>query len=214
MRLYFRRFRHFFLGLATCLAVVVFCTPSFSYSLPTKSAQVSQLQALDSDFSISDANRENIQIAQATLLAQGMTRFTSYVAPMTEHKVVGNSLEKIPARGAVGAVLSGNRLVVRGSFKMLSSDMRDYAVDPVDPPNTDITSAFHIHEGMPMENGPFQYALDVTLDETNRGGAAMGEYTLTEEQMTALADNRLYVDIHTAENPDGELRGTLMALPY
>ena len=117
-----------------------------------------------------------------------------------------------PARGAVGAVLSGNRLVVRGSFKMLTSDMRDYATDPVNPPNPSITSAFHIHQGTPMENGPFQYALDVTLDDTERSGSAMGEYTLTEEQMRALADNRLYVDIHTTENRGGELRGTLM--PY
>ncbi len=212
MRLYFKRFRHLLLGLATCLAVVVFCAPSFSYSLPVQSAQASQFQKIDSEFSVSAANRTNIQIAKATLLAQGMNTFTSYTAPMTESNVVASSLKNTPARGAVGAVLSGNRLIVRGSFKMLSSDMRNYATDPVSPPNSNITSAFHIHRGTPMENGPFQYALDVMLDDDGRSGSAMGEYTLTEEQMQALASNRLYVDIHTTKNRGGELRGTLM--PY
>lgn len=212
MRLYFKRFRHFLLGLTACLSVVVFCAPSFSYSLPIQSSQASQLQTLDSEFSITAANQANIQAAKATLLAQGMRPFTSYVAPMMESNVVPNSPNDMPARGAVGAVLSGNRLIVRGSFKMLSSEMRDYTTDPVNPPNSDITSAFHIHQGTPMENGPFQYALDVMLDENERSGAAMGEYTLTPEQMQALADNRLYVDIHTTKNRGGELRGTLM--PY
>ncbi|WP_228024762.1 CHRD domain-containing protein [cf. Phormidesmis sp. LEGE 11477] len=131
---------------------------------------------------------------------------------MRESNVVGSSPMNTPARGAVGAVLSGNRLIVRGSFKMLSSDMRDYASDPVNPPNSNITSAFHIHQGSSMENGPFQYALNVMLDDTGHGGSAMGEFTLTPEQMQALADNRLYVDIHTTKNRGGELRGTLM--PY
>ena len=212
MRLYFKRLRHLLLGLATCLAVAVFCAPSFSYSLPERSAQASQFQALNSEFSVSAENQKNIQIAKATLMAQGMDTFTSYVAPMTERNVVGSSPKNTPARGAVGAVVSGNRLIVRGSFKMLSSDMRNYAADPVNPPNSNITSAFHIHQGTPVENGPFQYALNVMLDENDRSGSAMGEYTLTPEQMQALADNRLYVDIHTTKNRGGELRGTLM--PY
>jgi hypothetical protein len=212
MRSYLKQFRHLLLGLATCFAVVVFCAPSFSYSFPEKSAQASQLERLDSEFSVSAANRTNIQIAKSILLAQGMDTFTSYVAPMTESNVVGSSPGKTPARGAVGAVLSGNRLIVRGSFKMLTSDMRNYASDPVNPPNSDITSAFHIHQGTQMENGPFQYALTVMLDDNGRSGSAMGEYTLTQEQMQALADNRLYVDIHTTKNRGGELRGTLM--PY
>lgn len=153
-----------------------------------------------------------VQQAQAVLVAQGSNRpITSYVAVMSEANVVPNS-PKTMARGAVGAAMSGNRLVVRGSFKNLSSSPRNYAADPVNPPNTSITSAFHIHQGSPNENGPFQYALDVMLDNNNKEGSAMGEYTLTSEQMQALADGRLYVDIHTTKNRGGELRGILM--PY
>ena len=154
-----------------------------------------------------------VQQAQAVLVAQGSPSLPlmSYVAVMSEANVVPNS-PKTLARGAVGAAMSGNRLIVRGNFKTLTSPPRDYATDPVNPPNTNITSAFHIHQGTPAENGPFQYALNVSLDDTGRGGSAMGEYTLTPEQAQALADGRLYVDIHTTKNRGGELRGILM--PY
>lgn len=155
----------------------------------------------------------NVQQAEAVLVAQGSSpsALTSYVAVMSKNNVVPGD-PKTMARGAVGAAMSGNRLIVRGSFRNLSSPPRDYASDPVDPPNNNITSAFHIHQGTPDENGPFQYALDVTLNDANRGGSAEGEYTLTPEQAQALADGRLYVDIHTTQNRGGELRGILM--PY
>ena len=154
-----------------------------------------------------------VQQAEEVLIAQGASRnsIMSYVAVMSENNVVSSSPDT-RARGAVGAAMSGNRLIVRGSFKSLSSAPRNYASDPVNPPNNNITSAFHIHQGTPAENGPFQYALDVTLDDSNRGGDARGEYMLTSEQAQALADGRLYVDIHTTKNRGGELRGTLM--PY
>lgn len=154
-----------------------------------------------------------VQQAQSVLIAQGASSrsLMSYVAVMSEDNVVASDPETM-ARGAVGAVMSGDRLIVRGRFKNLSSPPRNYTTDPVDPPNTSITSAFHIHQGSPSENGPFQYALDVTLEDDNRGGSAMGEYTLTPEQMQALETGRLYVDIHTTQNRGGELRGILM--PY
>ena len=154
-----------------------------------------------------------VQQAQSVLIAQGASSrsLMSYVAVMSEDNVVPFSPDT-RARGAVGAAMSGNRLIVRGNFRNLSSPPRNYATDPVNPPNNNITSAFHIHQGTPNENGPFQYALDVTLNDSDRGGRAKGEYTLTSEQMQALADGRLYVDIHTTQNRGGEMRGILM--PY
>lgn len=187
---YFKQFRYLMLGLATCLLLVGVCTPGFS-----KSIKIETIQS---------------ETAETTLIAQGTSGFTTYVALMDEDNVFPKEPKTERARGTVGAVLSGNRLIVRGSFKMLSSQMRDYASDPVNPPNTDITSAFHIHQGTPMENGPFQYALNVTTDDTGRSGSATGEYTLTQAQMEALANGQLYVDIHTTQNRGGELRGILM----
>ncbi len=214
MRLHFKQIRHLMLGLATCLAIVGLGTSSFSGMLGTQSVQAAESTVIASpQFSLLSSSQANLKSAKAPLLAQGSaSSFMSYVAFMDEDNVVPNEPKTDRARGTVGAVLSGNRLIVRGSFRTLSSSMRNYTADPVNPPNTSITSAFHIHQGTMMENGPFQYALDVTLDETGRGGSAMGDYTLTQEQLQALSNGQLYVDIHTTKNRGGELRGVLM--PY
>lgn len=153
----------------------------------------------------------NLAAARSTLLAQGMMPqpMMTYVAILSPQAVVPNA-PRSDARGAVGAVLSGNRLVVRASFRELTSGLRNYQTDPVDPPNPNITSAFHIHRGSPMENGPFQYALEVMLNDTGMGGDARGEFTLTPEQVQALNNGMLYVDLHTTRNRGGELRGVLM----
>ena len=200
----------------TCLFLIGVFSPTWGRAVAALSSPSSTnpaLQMAEADRFLGQALTANLQQAQTTLLAQGAsgTMLQSYVAAMSENNVVSND-PKTMARGAVGAALSGNRLIVRGSFKNLTSPPRDYATDPVNPPNTSITSAFHIHQGTPNENGPFQYALDVMLDETGRGGSAMGEYMLTPEQLQALADGRLYVDIHTTQNRGGELRAILM--PY
>ena len=211
MRLYFKQLRHLMLGLVTCLALIGLGIANLNSTLAVAQASA-PVAASSAPFSLVAAAQANVESAQATLIAQGASNLMSYVALMDEDNVVPNEPKTDRARGTVGAVLSGNRLIVRGSFKMLTSSMRDYATDPVNPPNTSITSAFHIHQGSMMENGPFQYALDVTFDETGRSGSAMGNYTLTQEQMQALSNGRLYVDIHTTRNRGGELRGVLM--PY
>lgn len=191
----------------TCLLLTGLLSSSWSQAVAAISRNVSHT---DNFLGQADAT---VYQAQAVFVAQGSSNMplTSYVAIMSEANVVPKS-PKTMARGTVGAAMSGNRLVVRGSFKNLSSPPRNYAADPVSPPNTNITSAFHIHQGNPNENGPFQHALDVMLDNNNKEGSAMGEYILTPEQMQALADGRLYVDIHTTKNRRGELRGILM--PY
>ena len=217
MHFYFKQLRRFTLAIVTCLVLLGLSLSgpisSSSKTLGTQPAQASHpITTADAQFSLLAASQANLKSAESVLIAQGASSLMSYVALMDEDNVVPNEPKTDRARGTVGAVLSGNRLVVRGSFKMLSSSMRNYATDPVNPPNTNITSAFHIHQGSMMENGPFQYALDVTLDDTGRGGSATGDYMLTPEQMQALSSGRLYVDIHTTKNRGGELRGVLM--PY
>ncbi|WP_347404983.1 CHRD domain-containing protein [Nodosilinea sp. LEGE 06152] len=167
--------------------------------------------ALNDGFAIGAQIDANLAAATAPLLAQGSAArpIVTYVAMLSSQNVVPNS-PVTNARGVVGAALAGDRLVVRGSFRELTSAMRDYGTDPVDPPNPNITSAFHVHRGSPSENGPFQYALEVTMDDTGRGGSAMGDYTLTPEQLQALQNGMLYIDLHTTRNRGGELRGILM----
>jgi hypothetical protein len=149
------------------------------------------------------------QIAQADAMSGSLLQ--RYVAVLSGREVAPKSVET-SALGTAGAVLSGDRLIVRGDFSGLTSELRDYATDPLDPPNPNVTSAIHIHRGEPTANGPFQYALQVQLGEDQLSGRFQGEYTLTNEQLEALSNGGLYVDLHTQKNRAGELRGILK--PY
>lgn len=205
------RLKSLLLGILSCFLVIGLSSPVLG--ITSQAIGFSQNREARSPIH-AGLNKEidtNLQVAKSVLLAQGMSESSlkTYVAVMSPDNVVPNS-PNTSAGGVVGAVLAGDRLVVRGSFRDLSSAMRDYASDPTDPPNPNITSAFHIHRGMSSENGPFQYALTVMMNDSGRGGSAMGDYTLTPEQREALDNGMLYVDLHTTRYRTGELRAALM----
>ncbi|PSN16874.1 CHRD domain-containing protein [filamentous cyanobacterium CCT1] len=209
-----KNLRNSFIVLVTCLFVVLLYSPMVGRVLaqsPLTASRMAVTAPTSGSLALGAQIDANLVAATAPLLAQGTSSssIVTYVAMLSPQNVVPNS-PMTDARGVVGAALAGDRLVVRGSFRELTSAMRDYGSDPVDPPNPNITSAFHVHRGSPSENGPFQYALDVTMDDTGRGGSAMGDYTLTPEQLQALQNGMLYIDLHTTRNRGGELRGILM----
>lgn len=180
-------------------------TPSFSTT--------SAAQPTPSQNPINQHLMADLQEVESMLVAQSMptSSFQRYAAILMNNSVVP-SAPSTSATGVVGAVLVGDRLILRGDFGGLSSPLRDYATDPTTPPNPKITSGAHIHRGEPNQNGPFQYALTVMMNETGMGGRLAGEYTLTAEQLQALADGKLYIDMHTQQNRAGELRGILRSL--
>jgi hypothetical protein len=196
------------LGILSCLLAVTIALPSWSLTplfspLPPVRANAQPVNAhLMADL------REATQLAQAMDPGTAPKRFAAIMTPggvvptqpMTDATAVG------------GAVLVGDRLIVRGDFGNLSSAFRDYSADPTTPPNPNITSAVHIHRGEPGKNGPFQYALSVMLNSSGLGGRFMGDYTLSSEQLQALSTGNLYMDLHTRQNRAGELRGTFQPL--
>ena len=98
------------------------------------------------------------------------------------------------ATGNVTATLTGNTLVVGGSFAGLSAA---YTVS-------------HLHLGAAGQNGPVQVALTPAVAADGRSGtveAAANTFTLTADQVEALAARRLYSHIHSAARPGGEIRG-------
>lgn len=189
MRKLTRSFCNLFLGVLTCAFIVGLATaPSFSQDgTQPVSAQTAQFESI---------------------MAGGMPRQTMlrFSVNLTSNNVVPQA-PTTSAMGMANATLMGDRLVVRGQFSNLSSTLRDYATDPVNPPNPKITSAIHIHRGEATENGPFQFALSVKMSDQGKGGQFSGEYTLSPEQRQALADGKLYIDLHTKQNRTGELRG-------
>ena len=66
-------------------------------------------------------------------------------------------------------------------------------------------TAAHIHEGAPGSSGP------VTIPLTKQGDSykVPDGTRLTDAQHAAFMAGKLYVNVHTTANPNGELRGQL-----
>lgn len=98
------------------------------------------------------------------------------------------------ATGEARASLDGNELTIRGSFDGLSSEL-------IAAPSA------HVHEGAAGAAGPIVFNLVVDPDDDNRGGDFSLTATLTDDQKQALLDGGYYVNVHTIEFPNGEIRG-------
>jgi hypothetical protein len=94
----------------------------------------------------------------------------------------------ITGGGEVILTLNGNALSVEGNFSGMSS----------------ATTMGHIHNGPPAQPGPVVHRLEVTAAPN---GNISAELELTDEQVSALRNNELYVQIHSENNAPGELRG-------
>ena len=126
------------------------------------------------------------------------------VAPETFMTILlgANEVEPVEtdAAGSAMAVLTGTELVVTGRFDDLESD---YAAN----------IGSHLHRGAATENGPVEYALSPTLDDDNRGGtfeADNNTFTVRSTFADSLRNGLVYVNVHTADNNGGEVRGQLV----
>ena len=96
----------------------------------------------------------------------------------------------ITGEGVVRAELNGTELTIRGSFEGMSS----------------AAIRAHVHRALPGTPGPVAFAIDVPA-------VAEGEFedtvTLDESELRELRGGFYYLQIHTENNPGGELRGWL-----
>lgn len=101
------------------------------------------------------------------------------------------------ATGIATATLEGDKLTVTGTFSGLQSNLQV-------APGT--MSAAHVHQGAQGTTGAPILDLTITTSD-QRNGSYTGTKDLTDEQQEAFKDGLLYVNVHTVNNPGGEIRG-------
>jgi hypothetical protein len=106
------------------------------------------------------------------------------------------ALADSPASGSFNATLEDDRLSIIGIFGDLSSSLA--AVEGAGTVN--------LYLGSSGENGTIIGSLTVN-DNGDNSGSFSGSFELTTEQLAAVRSGDLYVNVHTANNPAGELRG-------
>ena len=123
-----------------------------------------------------------------TLVGMSVQAQEVYRARLSPMPTTPQSVTDITGEGEVILTLNGNALSVEGNFSGMSS----------------ATTMGHIHNGPPAQPGPVVHRLEVTAAPN---GNISAELELTDEQVTALRNNELYVQIHSENNAPGELRG-------
>ncbi|MFK8161042.1 MAG: CHRD domain-containing protein [Lewinella sp.] len=105
------------------------------------------------------------------------------------------------AGGAVILEREGNEITVSGSFSGLMG-----------PVATQIAGGAHLHLGIAGRNGPVAFPLVLDLNDDMTGATLSAEdnvFTLDDDQLSALAGDMIYVNIHSSAVMSGELRGQL-----
>ncbi len=71
--------------------------------------------------------------------------------------------------------------------------------------------AAHFHSSPPGVSGGVVFDIGDGVDQTDDGTVtAVGAWPVSDDQVTALLDGDIYVNFHTTDNPDGEVRGQLI----
>jgi len=107
-----------------------------------------------------------------------------------------------PASGYIDAELRGRTLSISGSFDNLIGNF-----------DRNIAGGAHVHKAIAGRNGDIELLLTTRLDSDQRGGhyrADENTFELNDDQIRALLDRMLYVNIHTTVFAPGELRGQLL----
>jgi CHRD domain len=148
---------------------------------------------------------KTIQISALPLLLAACAANPSTSAPVADSTVTFStalsSASEVPAvtvsssgSGSVSAVFDGMNLKVTGSFKGL----------------TGVATLAHLHgpAGKTASAG-VMFPLEFKNDATAGSGTLSGSVMLMGDQGAALKAGQLYINVHTAANAKGELRGQL-----
>ena len=129
------------------------------------------------------------------LLSANIQAQEVYRARLSPMPTTPQTVTTILGEGEVILTLNGNSLTVEGNFSGMSS----------------AATGAHIHNGPPAQPGPVIHTLEVSQSTE---GELSGTLSLSDEQVAALSNNELYIQIHSESNPPGELRGWVFLLSH
>lgn len=143
-----------------------------------------------------------IRTAASRLLAALLLGLTPAALAQTTYEAALSGAEELPpvltdAAGALTLSRAGDQVIVTGSFEGLGSAY----------------TASHLHLGYAGASGPVLLPLSPTVDTEGRGGvfeAGANTFTLGVDQLAALDERRVYVNVHSETHPSGEIRGQVL----
>ncbi len=112
----------------------------------------------------------------------------TYRARLSPMPTTPQTVTEITGEGEVILTLNGNTLTVEGEFSGMSSN----------------ATGAHLHNGPPAQPGPVAATMEIDQAPVGNISATLN---LTDEQVDALRNNELYVQVHSVNNTSGELRG-------
>jgi len=128
----------------------------------------------------------------ATAVALAAAQSTIWTASLTSGQEVPKQVVKTPnAHGLFKATLKGTQLKWKLTYAKLSGP----------------ATAAHIHKAAKGKSGDVLVPLCGASPVCKTG--LTGTATLTQTEITAFKKHLLYVNVHTAKNPNGEIRGQL-----
>jgi len=187
-------------------------SPNFEVPTDSGAKNVYEIDVIASDGSLTNTKALAITVTNINEAPSGLApnRIGVIKAPLQEsQEVAAIPVVDTAATGQFNATLNGNTLTIQGLFSNLTSALRDTSATGVDSEGNPIDS-IHIHSAAAGVNGSIIRALTVTADANQLGGTFNGVFTLSDAQVTLAKNNGLYVNIHTLNNPSGELRGQIV----
>lgn len=135
-----------------------------------------------------------LALCTALLVASaGAQEIERYGERLSRMPVDLRTTSAISGAGSVAAELTGNALTITVRFSGLSSGV----------------TAAHVHNAPVARRGGVAFSVDLG-GASGTAGEIVDTVILSDDQLAELRGDRYYVQLHTENNPGGELRGWLL----